>query len=99
MGNAPSREAVGFGVELEITALPRPSHRIERDSFSTKWGYFQQGYRDLKAAMEARGITTKMISFGKNGSFQKYPPNYESWFLTYDSSVAGRDKTASEAAP
>ena len=96
MGVSPSREEVGFGVELEIAALPR---HISRESFSSKWGYYQQGYQDLKSAMEAYGITTLMTTFDVDGRFQKYPPNYESWFLTYDSSVAGRDERASEVAP
>ena len=96
MGNSPSREEVAFGVELELTALPR---HISPDSFSSTWAYYEQGYKDLKSAMEAYGITTSMTTFGENGHFQKHPRNYESWYLTYDTSMAGRDKKASEVAP
>ena len=96
MGISPSREKVGFGVELELTALPRS---ITRNLYSSKWAYYQQGYIDLKSAMQAYDLSTRMTIFGNHGRFQKSPPNYESWFLTYDSSVAGRDKRASEVAP
>ena len=80
---------MGFGVELELTALPRRLFRAKHD---TKYAYYQHGYQTLKSAMEERGLATSMITFTLDGGFVKYPRDYKHWYLTHDKSTDGRDE-------
>ncbi|KAL6719420.1 hypothetical protein ACLMJK_003660 [Lecanora helva] len=89
MGLSPSREPVGFGIELELVGLPR---HFERDDAESKWKHYQSCYDALEAAMEKSGIATTSIIFDRKGRFKKYPQNYQSWYLTYDTSIVGRNK-------
>ena len=87
-GISPTREDVAFGVEIELTALPKdPSWSPTPD----KWKYYQRGYNALASEMAERGLEVNRIEFSRNGGFKKKPGSYEKWFLTHDTSVTGRD--------
>ena len=90
MGNSPSREAVGFGIELELTGIPRNVGV----SPSKKWDYKRAGFRYLQSRMENLGVKTKMDPVNSNGRFNKYPENYDQWNLQQDSSIKPIDEYA-----
>lgn len=90
MGNSPSREHIGFGIELELTGIPRDVDVSPRK----KWDYKRAGFRELQSAMEKRGVKTRMDPINSNGSFKKYPEDYNKWNLQQDSSIDPRDKPA-----
>lgn len=88
MGISPSRECVGFGIEIELSGIPRDVDVQPRK----EWDYKRAGFRALKSAMESQGIGTTMDPINKNGSFMKHPETYEFWHLTQDSSIEPEDK-------
>ena len=80
---------MAFGVEIELTALPKdPSRSPSPD----KWEYYQSGYDTLAFDMEERGLQVDRIEFKPNGGFKKYPRSYDKWYLTHDTSVIGEDE-------
>ena len=96
MGNSPSREAVGFGIELELTGIPRNVDVSPRK----KWDYKRAAFRKLQSSMEKQGVKTRMDPINSNGRFNKYPKDYDQWNLQQDSSIKPRDKSAaSEVSP
>lgn len=88
MGISPSREAVGFGIELELTGIPRNAG-VSR---SMKWDYKRAGFRNLQSGMGKLGVETRMDPVKSNGRFYKYPKDYDRWNLQQDSSVKPRDE-------
>ena len=90
MGNSPSREAVGFGIELELTGIPR---NVDV-SPSNKWDYKRAGFQNLQSRMEMLGVKTRMDPVKSNGRFYKYPEDYDQWNLQQDSSIEPRDEYA-----
>ena len=92
---SPRREEVSFGVELEVTPIPKTFSR----GGEAKIPYYQRGYDLLKNAMDNGGIPTDSIKFRPEGSFVKYPKNYERWYLTHDTSAAGRNKREASEFP
>ena len=90
MGISPSREAVGFGIELELTGTPRNVGV----SPSKKWDYKRAGFRNLQSRMEKLGVKTRMDPVNSNGRFYKYPKDYYQWNLQQDSSIEPRNEYA-----
>lgn len=90
MGNSPSREAVGFGIELELTGVPHNVDVLPRD----KWDFKRAGFRELQSAMEEQGIKTRMDPINSNGRFYKHPKDYQEWNLQQDSSIKLLDESA-----
>ena len=87
MGNSPSREYIGFGIEIELSGIP-----LDTDvSANKKWDYKRAGYQALKSAMERRDIETTMDPINSNGRFRKHDGNYEMWHLTQDNSIRAED--------
>ena len=84
----PSREAVGFGIELELTGIPCNTDVLPRN----KHDYKRAGFRKLQSAMEKRGVKTGMDPIKSNGRFYKYPEDYEQWNLQQDSSIEPQDE-------
>lgn len=96
MGNKTSREAVGFGIELELTGIPR---KVDVPPWK-KWDYKRAGFRKLQSALEDRGVKTRMDPVNSNGRFHKYPKDYDEWNLQQDSSIELIDEfTASKFSP
>ena len=96
MGSSPSREAIGFGIELELTGIPRNVDVSPRK----KLDYKRAGFRKLQSAMEKRGIKTRMDPVNSDGRFYKYPEDYDQWNLQQDSSIKPIDEaTASKSFP
>ncbi|KAL9068855.1 MAG: hypothetical protein Q9161_005942 [Pseudevernia consocians] len=90
MGNSPSREAVCFGIELELTGIP---HNVGV-SPSKYLDYKRAGFRNLQSRMEKLGVKTIMDPVKSNGKFTKYPENYDQWNLQQDSSIKLGDEYA-----
>lgn len=90
MGNKTSREAVGFGIELELTGIPR---NVDVSPWK-KWDYKRAGFRKLQSALENRGVKTKMDPVNSNGRFYKHPKDYNEWNLQQDSSIELIDESA-----
>ena len=90
MGNSPSRECVGFGIEIELSGVPRdvdvPPKR--------KWDYQRAGFQALQFAMEQRSVGTRMDPVNSSGSFMKHPKDYDYWYLTQDRSIDPESKPA-----
>ena len=90
MGNSPSREAVGFGIEIELSGIPRNVDVSPSD----KWEYKRAGFRELQSDMNRRGVRTGMDPINSNGRFKKRPEDYDQWNLQQDSSIEPRDEFA-----
>ena len=90
MGISPSRERVGFGIEIELSGIP---WNVDASPIR-KREYKRAGFRALKSAMEERDICTTMDRVSNNGSFVKHPGDYRFWHLTQDSSSDPENKPA-----
>ena len=81
---SPRREQIGFGVELELAALPIHLTRYDDE---TDGEYYSRGYQSLRAAMHEYGIDSAVAQLHTSGLFTKRPDSYDHWFLTYDRSI------------
>lgn len=91
MGISPSRESVGFGIEIELSGVPL---NVDDDSPEDGWDYKRAGFQALKDAMGERYIPTTMDPINPNGRFMKHPGDYNFWHLTQDNSIDPKDKPA-----
>ena len=90
MGNSPSREAIGFGIELELTGIPLDVD-VSPENISD---YKRAGFQQLQSGMEKRGVQTRMDPVNSNGRFYKHPDDYSQWNLQQDSSIKLIDESA-----
>ena len=83
-----------FGVELELTALPKEFRKVSSQTDRQYWKY---GYEKLRDAMYDQGISAEVTKLLQNDNFIKYPSTYDHWFVTNDSSVKPKDSEASRS--